>query len=221
MRTSKIAYALLALITSITILLLLSSCSIHQKAKRLLRQGYAKIERAKQLDPSVIDTVTGFKNIKVNVPGDSGSVKVEPAMDSTAFEKALDKYDSLNNIIDALISDSKSNTLTVQEYEDYLHKLKDTNTDLKKQKDRLIRGFAKDSTYTYEDSLQAVLVVVKDGQLTKIKHIVKPRTLTEKVKTTTLKLDAAPSLWKQEWFWIMGGFIILLLLIIIVLAKRR
>lgn len=203
------------------LIFVIASCSVTQRAKRLLRQGYAKIEKAKLLDPSVVDSVKGTKDVEINLPGSSASVDVKPEIDTTEFQRALSNYDSIKAVNDDLKNSRRSDSLTSLEYEEYVYKLKKANDALRKSQERLSRGFSKDSTYVYDDSLQHVEVTQKGGLVTSIKPTVKPRVAKAKVDTIDIKLDAAPAAWKQEWFWIMAGLNILLVLLIIVLSRRR
>lgn len=215
----------MAILAFVGIVFLNSSCSPTSKAKRLLRQAYAKIEKAKTLDHTLIDTINGRKNIVIDVPGDSGSLAIAPKIDSGAFEVTLKRYDSLNAWVAKLNADHDADLIYLQGYvmttelkNAALHK---ANEQMKMIKNRLMRGFSKDSTYTLKDTLVSVFASVKNGQIDSIWYDFKPRKISTIIDTKDISLDATASPWRQTWFWILSVLILLLILVIIVGRKRN
>jgi PBP1b-binding outer membrane lipoprotein LpoB len=199
--------------------LILSSCSNKSRAQRLVRQGYSKIQKGILLDPTVADSVKGVINKPVIIPEDSGNVQVDPVIDTAAFDKKLNNYDSVKRVSDSLNNKVNVQNLTNLAREKYIADLQKTNKALARSRDELMRGSWKDSTYYHEDSLSVVKVKLKGGKLD-IFHKNKERKIIVPCPTTDLLLKPQTSMWKQTWFWIMSCLILVLLLVILVLFKR-
>ena len=208
--------------------MLFGSCSPNVRAKRLIRQAYAKIDQASKLDPSVIDSIKSVKNIPVFVPGDTGSVTLNIKIDSGSFFTSIKRHDSLSRVSDSLARELKTMTLDGKVYEKYMEDLEKTkalqakaNLDLKRNNDRLIKGFSKDSVYHFEDSLVIFDAEIKSGIFYKLRHKVKDRTVTTKVPTTNINLNNSPPIWRNSWFWAMVCLNLMELLAIIVLLRKN
>lgn len=202
--------------------LLLGSCSPKQQARKLVRQAYAKLEKARRLDPTVIDSVKGVTELSIFVPGDSGTVAFQPEGDSVLFEWVMDDYDKDLLAVDSLNRLLKEGNLTKRGMEKTLADQARLIESLKATRDQIKRGFAKDSVYHHEDSLIAMDIAFKGGQFNAVDYMIKDRTLTTKVDTVSINMDGRPLTqpWKQSWFWIMLCLILALLLVILVMLKR-
>ncbi len=212
-------------------LLILPGCSEHSRAKRLARQGYAKIRRATALDPSVIDSVKGVKKIDISVPGEAGSAKISPEIDTSKFILILNRYDSLKKLLDdknsseGITFSGTGLIISPSAGDIYLQNGKTIQKDaikkeLKKTENRLMKGFYKDSIYHKEDSLFILDVFIKNGVLDSIGYKIKDRIVSKNVSTSDIKIDGCPPIWKQEAGWVVFGLIFVLLLVILVMARR-
>jgi hypothetical protein len=221
-RTFKVASFLLFSIIVLIAMILASSCSPQKHARRLVRQGYRKLERAQKIDPSVIDSIKGVKDIEVFVPGDSGKAQIDPELDSSVYNRTMDRYDSALLASDSLRRLIQAGTLTNIGLENAMAELRRNSAIRDEIRSRAIRGFLKDSIYTAGDSLVGIDISIRGGVLSGVKWHVKDRTVKTKVDTTEINLDGSVIVqpWRQSWFYIMGLLIIVLLLVIIVLLKR-
>lgn len=210
--------------------ILLTSCSDRNHAKRLVRQAYAKIKKAEELDPSSVDSIKNKRNIEIDVPEEKGTLEGSVAIDSSEFDKTLNMYDSLKNLIDQLKRNSKFDSMDLAVYNNSVIDLETKNTklsskqiaiekanaELKAIKNRLISGFVKDSVYNFEDSLVAFKIPFRSGLIGKPEYTIKPKKVSKEIDTTSINLKSSPAVLGQTWFWIMLCIIILLFLIIIV-----
>jgi len=131
------------------------------------------------------DTVYKDKIITVLVPGDSGSVGVNPALDTGAFESDINKNDSLVHYINSLETsigewDVALSGATIDK-EKALGLLMKANRELAAIRKRIIQGYSKDSTYVFTpDSVTSISVEVKNGLVNKLNYKRKETTLTTK-----------------------------------------
>lgn len=213
---------LLFYLAIILLALLVGSCSPKQQARKLVRQAYKKLEKAQRLDPTVVDSVRGVTDFVISVAGDEGSVNVEPEEDSVLFEFVMDGYDRDLLGVDSLNRLLREGNLTRRGMEETIAKQQELIESLKKSRDRIRQGFAKDSVYHKEDSVLSLDIEFKGGQLAGVKYQVKDKTVKARIKTTDVNLDGRVLVqpWKQTWFWIMACLILALLLIILVMSRR-
>lgn len=211
--------------------MLLAGCiSTKQHARNLVNRGTKLIQRGIKLDQSVSDSVKSVKDITVFVPGDSGTMAVKPEIDTVSFDRTMEEYDGNLLLIDSLNQMLKDGTLVLKtgqliqpDIERIMAEQKKAIEAMKKDRQRLMKGFAKDSVYHFEDSTLVLDVTIKGGALQKIHHVIKDRTVKAKVETTSINLDGSvvTAMWRQSWFWIMLLLILVLLLLNIVQLLKR
>lgn len=186
----------------ILISILFYSCGVThdlKKAQRLIERAKAKGARV------TADTI--YRDIKVEVPGGSSTVKPVLAIDTVALSKALNSFDSLQVINRGLIEAVNSGI----NKEQALSELAINNRKLKDQIARIGQGFAKDSVYHFEDSLLTVTVEARGGRIYSIQHTVKPRMVTVRERTAVVeKIEC------KDRFW--PGFIVGCLALVILVA---
>lgn len=225
----------LTIIAIILLSMILSSCSERARAKRLVRQAFNKIEKARTLDPSVIDSIKGTKIIMAETKESSGERNVDSDLDTTAFNKAISDYDSLKDIADKLKSrhdeilnsnsDLAGYAIDLETKQDSIAKvnkaLEVINIALSKSRNRLMQGYAKDSTYIYEDSVIKITARVEAGLLRKISFEKRSEKVEVKVDTNEIKLITTVPVWRQTYFWVLIAVIVFLLLVIVVSWRRN
>lgn len=205
-------------------LLLAFGCSPTRKAQRLARQALSKIEEAKRLDPGVIDSIFGTQKVAIDLPAVAASHDPEPEIDTTEFFRQMKQNDSLVAIADTLSQRLASEKLTSLEREKVMDAMAHNNKALQANQNRLMRGFSKDSTYHYEDSLLVVDVELKGGVIHKVFHKVKERHIEKEVPKTDILLDTHKDPpYREPWFWALGGLSALLImaLILVILVTRK
>lgn len=166
----------------ISLIIILCGCSGKWHAKQAKK--HELLAEAKGFKISH-DTVYKDKIIKVLVPGDSGSVGVNPALDTGAFANDINKNDSLVHYINSLQTsigewDVALSGATVDK-EKALELLGRANRELSAIRKRIIQGYSKDSTYVFApDSVTSISVEVKNGLVNKLNYKRKDTTLTTK-----------------------------------------
>lgn len=205
------------------LIITMSSCSPEQHARRLVRQAHMKLQRAEQLDPSVIDSVKGVTKIEITVPKDSGSVQPEPEIDLKTFDLTMGEYDSDLLAIDSLDDLLAAGKLSLSTGEAITQAQANMIIALKKTRDKLKNAFLKDTVYRYPDSLVTITVTVKGNKIAGLSYTLHERKVSTTVDTTTINMDGTrvSSPFRQNWFWVMVCLILVLLLIILVISKRR
>lgn len=169
-------------------ILLLSGCSANWHIKRSARHELIAISKGAQIYP---DTV--WKVLKFTVPAVESGAQVKPVIDSTKFKTVIEKYDS------AVIA--ASNMVTWEEH------LKAQKT-IQKLRSRLIKGFSKDSVYTFlPDSLTQIKVTVKDGLIDSVAYNRKESEIKASVPIVVTKVVSAAKSWMSNWLlFLLAGF---------------
>lgn len=163
-------------------LLILCGCSGKWHAKQAKKHELLAEAKGVKINR---DTVYRDKIIKVLVPGDSGTVGVNPALDTGAFAGDINKNDSLVHYINSLETsigewDAALSGATVDK-EKALGLLMKANRELTAIRKRMIQGYSKDSTYVFApDSITSISVEVKNGLVNKLNYKRKETTLTTK-----------------------------------------
>lgn len=153
-------------------LIILCGCSGEYHAKKAKRHELLAEAKGVKMSP---DTVYKKIFIEVPIPGDSGSVGVNPTLDTGSFANDINKNDSLVNTISMLKGaigewDSALSGATMDK-EKTLALLVKANRDLTSLRKRLIQGYSKDSTYVFlPDSVTSISVEVKDGLVNKLNY---------------------------------------------------
>lgn len=224
----------LLIIAVVLLSMIFSSCSDRVRAKRLVRQAYAKIHKAEMLDPSSVDSIKGKMNVSIDIPGDTGSLAVKAIADTSAFDKALKERDSLKEVagsqekrrkeLEASNGDLAGYAIDLETKQDELAKvnagLAKTNAALLANRSRLLRGFVRDTTYTLNDSLVTVYARIKDGAVDSLWYVKKPLKVTKEVDTAGVKLNTSRPMWREPVLWIMV-LIIAVLALLLALSRRR
>lgn len=204
----------------LAIFLILTSigCSDKTRARRLVRVGYHKIQKALILDPTLADTVKGKKDVKILVPGDSIGLTIRQEFDSSSFHMALRLYDSAMRLSDSLAREVKKHK---EISADARARMAESANALASARRGLMKCFYKDSTYHHEDSVLVIDVIVKDGHLQSVGARAKPREVHTTVNTQSINLKTVEAAFKQIWFWILIAIILGLALFVVILAKKR
>lgn len=172
----------------IFVAVILSGCSANWHLKRSARHELIAISKGAQIHP---DTV--WKVLKFYIPAEKNGAQVKPGIDSGAFKTVIEKYDS------AVIA--ASNMVTWEEH------LKAQRT-IQKLRSRLIKGFSKDSVYTFlPDSLTKISVIVKDGLIDSVAYNRKESEIKASVPIVVTKVVSAAKSWMSNWLlFLLGGF---------------
>lgn len=225
----------LLIIALVLLPMILSSCSDRARAKRLVRQAYAKINKAEMLDPSSVDSIKGKMNVSIDIPGDTGSLAVKAIADTSAFDKALKERDSLKEVansqeqrrkeLEASNGDLAGYAIDLETKQDELAKvnagLAKTNAALLANRSRLLRGFVRDTTYTLNDSLVIVYARISDGAIDSLWYVKKPHKVTKEVDTAGVNLNTSRPMWKEPVLWILVLIIAILSLLLVLSYKRK
>lgn len=169
----------------ILLIFILASCGpgVHLRlAKKHLR--IAKMKGA------VITPDTVYKLMPVFVKGQNIIVKADPVLDSSLFEFYMTKYDSVMKVTSTLVSKAE---------------LIKANQEIKTLKKRLIRGFAKDSTYVFTmDSVNTVFINMKNGTPDSV-HLVRLPTVVKHNIPIAVDNKIESKCW--PWWWLLvAGF---------------
>lgn len=149
----------------LTSFIFLFGCSANWHAQQARRHELIAISKGAKISH---DTIYKTVFVKVFVPGDSGSVNLDPTFDLDGFGSDIGKNDSLVTEINRLKNDSLGTAL---DKERTLALLVKANKDLTSLRARLIRGYSKDSTYVFApDSITTISVELKDGTIKKLDY---------------------------------------------------
>ncbi len=160
-------------------LIILCGCSANYHAQKARRHELIAISKGAKISH---DTIYKKIYIKVAVPGDSGSVGINPTLDTGQFAGDINKNDSLVNYINSLkVSigewDTALGEATLDKEKAFALLVK-ANKELSVLRSRLIRGYSKDSTYVFKpDSVTDIEVEVKAGLVNKLNYKRKDTTL--------------------------------------------
>lgn len=140
------------------ILLALTSCGPLDRANRKLKKAERLTQDAIRLGAMVeVDSIKVKKEVEIPLPEVTEEFEFGAVVDLESFMKVSDQNDSL--VIEINRIKTKSNKT-----EQDLAALRKANDKLSKTKDRLAKGFAKDSTYIFNpDSITEIKVKLQNG----------------------------------------------------------
>ena len=200
------------------LLVFLSSCiSTSQRARKLVKKGYEKIEAGLALDPTLADSIKGLTKVSIPTPIDSGSQQINTAIDTTSFNADIYNYDSLVLANENLGNAIASGEVQGMQLENQLHNLSIINKRLELLRKGFIQGYGIDSVYVYEDSTLKATFEIYEGQLKYFTYRTKADTVTAEVETNIVNLDGRKmvgNFWEDNKFWWFVGALILILLIL-------
>lgn len=157
-------------------LLLLTSCGAQYHLKKSKRHELIAISKGAKIDR---DTVFVLKEVRIEVPGNAFDNTFDPVIDASEFNKVIGKNDSLVLVIDKLATDLQ--TGQTLDREKTMAALMAANRQIKDLKDRLSKGFSKDSTYVMQpDSITSIEVDIRGGLLKALRYKRKDTVVTKK-----------------------------------------
>lgn len=166
-------------------ILILSSCGpgVHLR----LAKKHLKIAEMKG---AIVTPDTVHKLMPVFIKGQNRIIKADPVLDSSLFETYMSKYDSVIQASSGLVNKEE---------------LVKANQEIKTLKKRLIRGFAKDSTYRFPiDSVNTVFVQMKSGIPDNV-SLVRPETTVQADVPIAVNNKIECDCWPW-WYLIVVGF---------------
>lgn len=188
----------------ITIFLLFASCSSGWKANWQLRRAEKLINKAEAAGLQwKRDTV--LLPVYIELPADSGGSKApQQEIDTAKVNTVLSKYDSLKTIVKAKETTEKE--------------LRKANAEIRKLKQRIGKGFAKDSVYQVQaDSLTTLYFSLKSGDLDSAWYKRLPEKVVHEVPVAInneIKAEKSGLPW-----WVYAGFAICFIVIIRLVFK--
>lgn len=180
------------------------SCSSGWKANWQLRRAEKLINKAELAGIQwKRDTVKIF--VPIHLPADSGGRKApQQAIDTTKVNTVLAKYDSLKEVVKAKETTEKQ--------------LRKANAEIRKLKQRIGKGFAKDSVYQVQaDSLTTLYFSYKSGGLDSAWYHRLPEKVVHQVPvsiTNEIKAEKSGLPW-----WVYAGFALCFIVIIRLVFK--
>lgn len=198
----------------LTFILIAQSCQTS-RASRLAKRGYDKIQKAIELDPTIVDSLHRIDTVKIIIPARKDSSDIEAVRDSSAFEKDISDYDSLLSTTKDLSALISSGELDSKQLEQALYRERKINEQLREKRGRLFKGYLIDSIYNYSDDHLSINFRIKDGTLSGMDYEIKEIQVDTAVVKTDIILDPNRKSWYARTFkgWGLGllGYVFLVI----------
>lgn len=201
---------------------LLSSCSAKyhlQKSKKHELLAIAKGAKIKHPD-----TVYKEVEVKVFVRGSEFDDTFAPVIDTAGFHNTIKRNDSLVLVIDKLAGELERGESLNKEKT--MSALKAANGEIRALRDRLSKGFMKDSVYVVApDSLTTLKIEIKDGLLKSIGYSRKDAVVSGK-QNVPIEINRILEYGYTYWQVLASGLGVLLIGLIVgyiigILRKKR